>query len=724
MKTNNTIMILIFIWLFFYINFSIAGFINLPPGEDENSFGDVVDVSGDYIIIGSSKNTAYIFKCENGSWYYQSKLISKDSEHMGRSVSISENYALIGAKNSAYIFARNEEEWTQVAKLNPDNSNIDNHFGITVSISGKTATIVAGQGKPFSEINEVYIFEEIDRQWIKTQKITLSDISSNRGAIDVTGNYLIIGSSSEKTVYFYEKIEDNWVEKQRITEGNNFGYSVSISKTNAIVGTPNGYAIVYYRDGEKWKEQTRLGSNSEDAINFGRSVAIFKNKFALVGTPNESNGLYTNTGAVYLFTNSCNTWVLANKIKFSSMYIDFGYYVNISKNYYISNSRIRETRLNAIYVQSLKSFQKPIIISGTITDYTGKLVPDMSITFEGANNLNRQFDSYNIFSDEMGQYSQQVCFDWSGIVKFEKDCYRTTENFSNVKSEIPNVNITIPKKPIISGTITDHTGKPISDTSIIFEGGNNNGYGLWESYNIFSDEMGHYSQQVCFGWSGKIIFKKQDYSSTENFSNVKNNISDFNKTIRLNIISGYIKDILGNPLPGIEVLFNNNSGSAFTNSQGYYIHELFTNWSGSIIAKGRGYKFIPFIQHYSNISKDYYDQNFQGSKINISGFCLNSTNKPISDVTLSLNPNDDTYITDNSGFYSFDIDYLWNGKIYATKKDYLFEPEIIEYNNLKNSCGNQNFIGTFSKIRIAGTIVDNNGNTLSDVTIQIGENLD
>ena len=144
---------------------------------DNDFFGNSVSISGNYAIIGAfyeshdtsglnlkvGAGSAYIFE-RNGSgfWHQAQKIVASDRaqlDHFGKSVSISGNYAIIGAydedenalgsntldqSGSAYIFKRNGTgAWTEVQKIVATNRAIQDRFGCSVSISDSFAVIGA-----------------------------------------------------------------------------------------------------------------------------------------------------------------------------------------------------------------------------------------------------------------------------------------------------------------------------------------------------------------------------------------------------------------------------------------------------------------------------------------------------------------------------------------------------------------------------------------------------
>ena len=132
-------------------------------GEDYDYFGKSVSINGDYAIIGAygdddngdRSGSAYIFTRSGSTWNEQAKILASDGElidYFGLSVSIDEDYAIIGAyhdddngdwSGSAYIFTRSGSTWNEQAKLLASDGAAFDEFGYSVSIDGDYAIIGA-----------------------------------------------------------------------------------------------------------------------------------------------------------------------------------------------------------------------------------------------------------------------------------------------------------------------------------------------------------------------------------------------------------------------------------------------------------------------------------------------------------------------------------------------------------------------------------------------------
>ena len=148
-------------------------------GAAGDRFGSSVSISGDYALIGSfldddngtNSGATYVFHRSGNNWMEQAKLLASDgdeSDFFGISVSISGDYALIGASGNnengsnsgaAYVFHRSGNNWTEQAKLLASDGAAEDRFGSSVSISGEYALIGAwGGGDNGNTAGAAYFF--------------------------------------------------------------------------------------------------------------------------------------------------------------------------------------------------------------------------------------------------------------------------------------------------------------------------------------------------------------------------------------------------------------------------------------------------------------------------------------------------------------------------------------------------------------------------------------
>ena len=146
-------------------------------GAASDYFGFSVSISGNYAIVGACCNddngtdsgSAYIYEFVDGVWTQQRKLTASDGtgwENFGFSVSISGNYAIVGARNgdnngsnsgSVYIYELGT--WTE-QKLTASDGASGDEFGYSVSIDGNYAIVGARYDDDYgTDSGSVYVYE-------------------------------------------------------------------------------------------------------------------------------------------------------------------------------------------------------------------------------------------------------------------------------------------------------------------------------------------------------------------------------------------------------------------------------------------------------------------------------------------------------------------------------------------------------------------------------------
>ncbi len=221
-------------------------------------------------------------------WIQQAELTASDGaagDAFGLAVSVSGNIAVVGAaghkvgsntsQGAAYVFVQSGTTWTQQAELTASDGAVSDAFGVRVSVSGTTAVVGAvGYG---GAQGAAYVFVQSGTTWTQQAKLTASD-----GAVN-----------------------------------DQFGSSVSVSGTTAVVSAPNrqvgsnpsqGAAYVFVQSGTTWSQQAELTA-SDGAANdlFGNSASV-SGTTVVVGAPAHQVGSSPIQGAAYVFVQSGTTW--------------------------------------------------------------------------------------------------------------------------------------------------------------------------------------------------------------------------------------------------------------------------------------------------------------------------------------------------------------------------------------------------------------------------------
>ena len=161
-------------------SWSQEAIISASDGALLDYFGESVSISGDYAIVGANKKNvngnnnqgkAYIFKRSGTSWSQEAAITASDgagSDEFGNSVSLSGDYAIVGALNKdvnentnqgkAYVFKRSGSNWTEQVELVGSGPSGDDLFGRSVSISGNHVIVGAFSDDVGSNTDEGKVF--------------------------------------------------------------------------------------------------------------------------------------------------------------------------------------------------------------------------------------------------------------------------------------------------------------------------------------------------------------------------------------------------------------------------------------------------------------------------------------------------------------------------------------------------------------------------------------
>jgi hypothetical protein len=304
-------------------------------GAAVDNFGYSVSISGNYAIVGApfddvgvntNQGSASIYQLTGGNWVLMQKITDPAGalgDIFGNSVSISGNYAIVGApfddgvagadQGSASIYQLTGGNWVLMQKITDPAGALGDRFGSSVSISGNYAIVGA-------EVDDVGVntdqgsasfYQLTGGSWVWMNKITDATGATNDYfgfSVSISGNYAIVGAyednvganANQGSASIYQLTGGSWVWMNKITDpagavDDNFGYSVSISGNYAIVSAPSyavlsnmnqGSASIYQLSGASWVWINRINDGGGAAgDNFGTSVSISGN-YAIVGAQN------------------------------------------------------------------------------------------------------------------------------------------------------------------------------------------------------------------------------------------------------------------------------------------------------------------------------------------------------------------------------------------------------------------------------------------------------
>jgi len=243
----------------------------------------------------------------------------------GHQVAVSGTTVIIGASfdsfaghrsGSAYVF--DSETGHQLYKLNPPNPRSSSYFGWSVAISGSTALI--GAFRDFdvqnnnSKTGSAYLYDTTTGELLFKLRASDPDESDEFGfSVAISGTTAIIGAHNDDeggedsgAAYIFDTETGLQIAKLTASDaatGDRFGNSVGISGTIAIIGAiydddaGSNSGSAYLFNTETGQQIAKLVAiDAAEGDQFGRSVAISGNT-VIVG----ANGADSVAGSAYLF---------------------------------------------------------------------------------------------------------------------------------------------------------------------------------------------------------------------------------------------------------------------------------------------------------------------------------------------------------------------------------------------------------------------------------------
>lgn len=329
------------------------------PGQSEGDqarHGYSVGVSGNTIImgapqddgdLGADQGSVEIWRLDpTPSESLEAQLVGATAfDHFGDSVAISGDTAIVGApdwdgpgrpnQGTAYVYTRTGSAWSLQAQLLSPFPQSNDYFGKAVDIDTSTATPRALIGAPYDDGASVdrgfaYLFERAGATWsfAATWSASFAATGDQFGtSVALRGNRAIVGSPYDDSAcvdcgaaYVFALNGATWSEEAILlapdaAQGDQFGASVDLRSTRAVVGAPyddgpdatdQGSVHIFERllDGTTWYGTHHFASNAGTDDRFGRSVAI-SGSSAVAGAPTHDGSAGPNQGSAFSLTPEC-----------------------------------------------------------------------------------------------------------------------------------------------------------------------------------------------------------------------------------------------------------------------------------------------------------------------------------------------------------------------------------------------------------------------------------
>lgn len=278
---------------FFWLRSEI---LQAPATDPSLYFGISIDMSGDYLAVGSQSSA------EDGS-------------------------SLTGR---VYVYRRVGSEWQlDTTLISPGGAQQGAIFGNSVAIASTPDGVVLVVGEPgrdmwtrgiiTSDVGVVWVFERIDGAWVETELTAAPSPHALLGfSVDTDGSHVIAGGPGHEDnhgeVVVWRREGETWITDHSLTAleiGASVGYSVAIAGNLALIGAPGasylgdaaaGLALIKNLLVDDEPVGIVLHDPTPDATElFGMAVAATPNHFAVGSIQDDAPGDDPDSGAVHVF---------------------------------------------------------------------------------------------------------------------------------------------------------------------------------------------------------------------------------------------------------------------------------------------------------------------------------------------------------------------------------------------------------------------------------------
>lgn len=287
-----------------------------PPSIIPAHFGWELDANNGKVLIGGFDQYSYIYDIASGQELLRLRGNDTSPDDLfGRSVALSDNYALVGANQAqaAYIFNANTGQ--QIRKFtDPNAASGGLGFGWSVALSGDIAVIGdVSDGTKATEAGAAYVYRISTGQLIRTLLTTApSPILDHFGAaVDIQGDTIVVGAPDANAggfnagaAYVYSASTGNLLHTLAPdSTGRGFGSEVVIADDMVMVGksslSSHGAAYLFDMNTGNLLRKFTSPHPLNDAL-FGESIA-FDGERALIGSWGEYHKGSYWVGSAYLF---------------------------------------------------------------------------------------------------------------------------------------------------------------------------------------------------------------------------------------------------------------------------------------------------------------------------------------------------------------------------------------------------------------------------------------
>ncbi|SFS03472.1 FG-GAP repeat-containing protein [Halomicrobium zhouii] len=245
----------------------------ISPTDDESyEFGAAVACDGETLVVGAVRQpstmlgfsgTVTVFEVSGTDWTRQTTFESDPddiSDLYGRRVALSGNTVLVGAPETSvndessagatYVYESSSGAWVEAAVLTAPDVRYDGGFGQTLALDGDTA-VVGAPGGDDDEAGVAYVFERASDEWrylTRVSSLGQFDYDDGPSGVALRGDTMLVGDpgdSGSGRVNRFDRTEEGWQRTAALVpddpgQKNDFGYSIALAESEALVGAPTG----------------------------------------------------------------------------------------------------------------------------------------------------------------------------------------------------------------------------------------------------------------------------------------------------------------------------------------------------------------------------------------------------------------------------------------------------------------------------------------------------
>ena len=236
----------------------------------------------------------------------------------------------VGNNGGVFILEQKGNKWDLIVQFKTPGGNTRDQYGHAVALEGDYAVVSAyedGGKKPVAggPLGEgpglVYVYERV-KGWTQMATFKPADIQNNDRfgySVDISGTTLVAGTpfhDEEKgAVYVYTLDNKQWKQVAKLQADdagvkNRFGWDCAISENTIVVGAPlaaapdrlSGAAYIFKRQGDAWAQVAKITPEDGDGgDSFGVSVDVSKSRVLIGANKDENEAKKRGSGSAYIF---------------------------------------------------------------------------------------------------------------------------------------------------------------------------------------------------------------------------------------------------------------------------------------------------------------------------------------------------------------------------------------------------------------------------------------